>query len=771
MKKPELLAPGGSFLSAYYAFQAGADGVYLGMKEFSARKAAANFTPEQLRRLLGVARERGGRVYLALNTVVREEELPRAAETLFWAETLGLDGVIVQDLGVVELARRHFPALPLHASTQMAVHNSQGLAAAREMGLRRVILARELDFAAIRALREQNPDIELEVFIHGALCYSFSGLCLASWALTGRSGNRGDCAQVCRSLFRSQDGEGFFFSCRDLYLGPEVLRLAEIGIDALKIEGRMKSPEYVFHTVKLYREILDRAGELPPAELAELERRSALGFARKRTPGYFHDLRGERLLETRHPGHRLEADLSLRDGLQFFPAGDGGPVQFSVRGLRRDGREVSFARKGEEVEVDLPPEARPPQGRPPEVGQELFQLSSRFLDLPQPREGGFRPYRVPCSGTIELEGAAGGQAALRARVPALGFAWETRVRLEQATLRRSFAAVLQEVFQESGESLFRVEQVELRNRTGLADDRVFVPPSALKRARAAFYLALAQAFEQRRRDRLRQVEEDRETPEGAAAAGLAPAAASAQLCTPELLRLAARRQDLAPRARHGGQLRAGSGGGFGPPHPFAERGEGPAPEPAELAEVGGLRFLPLAPVDRSGDQAEWVLRLIAANPQTRFAIGLSNLAHLQLAQQLQERENVFFFADFHLYVANRFAASFLARRVPRLLFAMHWLEGPREHADALSSAVSLPLVRLDSSFRPPLFYGMGCPRGQGTLRVGGRGGCRDCPGGFEADLSQGRSRFLLRVRGCTAYLYAAPRRGGSAREAVPSEAS
>ncbi len=227
--KPELLAPGGSFHSAYYAFQAGADGVYLGMREFSARQAAVNFTPEQLRRLLGVARERGGRVYLALNTVVREQELPRAAETLNWAQELGLDGVIVQDLGVAELARRHFPSLVLHASTQMAVHNAAGLRVARELGFRRVILSRELDLDTIRGLRQGNPDIELEVFIHGALCYSFSGLCLASWALTGRSGNRGDCAQICRSLFRSEDGEGYFFSSRDLYLGHSRTRAGRAG--------------------------------------------------------------------------------------------------------------------------------------------------------------------------------------------------------------------------------------------------------------------------------------------------------------------------------------------------------------------------------------------------------------------------------------------------------------------------------------------------------------------------------------------------------------
>ena len=748
MKKPELLAPGGSFLAAYYAFQAGADGVYLGMQEFSARKAAANFTPEQLRRLLGVARERGGKVYLALNTVVREQELPRAAETLFLAESLGLDGVIVQDLGIGELARRHFPSLPLHASTQMAVHNSAGLRVARELGFRRVILARELDLDTIRALRAENPDIELEVFIHGALCYSFSGLCLASWALTGRSGNRGDCAQICRSLYRCEDGEGFFFSSRDLYLGPEVRELAATGIDALKIEGRMKSPEYVFHTVRLYRAILDRGEELGGEELEELERRSALGFARERTRAYIHDPRGECLIDAAYPGHRgallgkaesvrdgraalrLEADLSLRDGLQYFPeAGGREPVQFSVRGIRKGGREAPFARRGEAVEVELPPEGA---ARPPTAGQALFQLSSRFLDLPQPKEGAFRPYRVPCAGTIELAESPGGNARLgiTSRLPGPGeaFRWETEVPLERAASHRAFAPILEEVFGESGDSLLTLARVQFVNRTGLPDDALFVPPSALKKARAAFYRALGEAFEERRRERLRQVEEDRTE------APAAPAFTSAY---------AARRQDLSPRSQAGDPA----------PYPFVDGSLATPPKMEELAEAGGFRFLPLAPVSRREEQAGWVLKLIETHPEERFAIGLSNIAHLELARLLAGRQNVSFFADFHLYAANRFTVGFLARQVPGLLFATHWLEGSDEDARALEAAVGYPLVRLDAGFRPPLFYGMSCPRGQGALRVDGRTGCRDCPEGFDAPLAQGKNRFLLRVRGCTAYLY------------------
>jgi putative protease len=785
MKKPELLAPGGSFLAAYYGFQAGADGVYLGMKEFSARQGAANFTPEQLRRILGVARERGGKVYLALNTVVREQELERAAQILFWAESLGLDGVIVQDLGIYELARSHFPALPLHASTQMAVHNTGGLRVARELGFRRVILARELDFESIRRLRAENPDIELEVFIHGALCYSFSGLCLASWKLTGRSGNRGDCAQICRSLFRTADGEGFFFSCRDLFLGREVLRLMEIGIDAFKIEGRMKSPEYVYHTVRLYRALIDRGAQIHAGELSELERNAALGFARRRTSGYLGSLKGERLLDPEFPGHRgavlgtveevreelatvrLEADLSLRDGLLYFPpVGVRDPSQFSVRRILKDGREVPIARRAERVQIQLP-EASP--GSWPVAGQPLYQLSSRFLDLAQPKEGGFRPYRIPCRAEIVLAGQELGrgsekEAVLRVTVSCplfpQAFKWEAPLPLVRATGRNPLGPIVTRLFQEAGECPLEVREASWVNRSGQEDEAIFVPPSSLKKIKNGFYAALGRAFEQERQRRLEAVAADRR-PQAAPEGRHRPSAV--------LLEMVTRRGELAPRSESAGEA----------PHPFVDP-NGPLDLP-DLAVVDGWRFLPLPPVARlhEAEARRHLVELANGHPDVRFAVGLSNLAHLSLVRELGELANVAFFVDFYLYAANRFAVDFLRRRSANILFIYQWLEGSAEDARALADSQTgeVPLVWITADFRPPLFYGMSCPRGQGALpskeraagegfqRTAGEEGpgsdasafrCRDCPGGFTLPLTQGRNRFLLRVRDCTAYLYRLP---------------
>ena len=300
-----------------------------------------------------------------------------------------------------------------------------------------------------------------------------------------------------------------------------------------------------------------------------------------------------------------------------------------------------------------------------------IQLSSRSLDLPQPKEGGFRPYRVPCAGRVELStagsAAAGGEGqlvALRVRLtlPAAGgeFSWQTEIPLERASSRRDFAGILAEVFAESGDGLLTLARLELDNRTGLPDDALFVPPSALKKARAAFYRALEEALESRRRARLRAVAAD------ARAAPAAPAPAvtgrpQAAAALADLLRRA-RRQDLSPLHDDGDPA----------PHPFVGAS---AVQPEELASIEGFRVLPLPPVARAEDPADWAVQLVQTHPEQRFAVGLSNLSHLELARRLGGRPNVFFFADFPLYTANRFTAAFLARQVPGLLFATHWLEG------------------------------------------------------------------------------------------------
>lgn len=198
----ELLAPAGERSSAYAAFAFGADAIYTGLSRFSARAEAVNLTPGELEEITTHAHSlpRPRRVYVTLNTLLRESELPDLIRSLGLCEECGVDAIIVQDLGVAHLARKHFPSLRLHASTQLAIHNLEGVRAAARLGFRRVTLARELTLDEIKSIAQQAP-VQVEAFLHGALCYSYSGLCLYSSLLRGRSGNRGACAYPCRDSF------------------------------------------------------------------------------------------------------------------------------------------------------------------------------------------------------------------------------------------------------------------------------------------------------------------------------------------------------------------------------------------------------------------------------------------------------------------------------------------------------------------------------------------------------------------------------------------
>ena len=196
----ELLSPAGSFDAGFYALASGADALYLGLSAFSARKSAKNFSLDEFARIKALAESKGKKIYAAVNTVISEEEMPAAVGLLYDLNALGVDGIIVQDFGLLSVLRKNFPHICVHASTQMGIHNSAGVRVLQRAGVSRIILARELTLPEIGRIRRECPDAELEVFIHGALCYGFSGLCLASGILLGRSGNRGDCAQLCQHL-------------------------------------------------------------------------------------------------------------------------------------------------------------------------------------------------------------------------------------------------------------------------------------------------------------------------------------------------------------------------------------------------------------------------------------------------------------------------------------------------------------------------------------------------------------------------------------------
>jgi len=260
-KRIELLAPAGTMESFIDAINAGADAVYVGLVSFSARMRARNFTTKTLAYAVPYAHSRNVKVYVAFNTLVKQSELENAVHLLYQLEQIGVDGVIVQDIGIAAIVRSAFPALQLHASTQMAVHNSAGVLACEKLGMKRVVVARELTLEEITKVCAVKS-CEIEIFVHGALCYCFSGMCLASSFFGGASGNRGRCTQVCRRSFdnvdpQAQDNKGYFFSPNDLS-GIDLLpQFIAAGVKSLKIEGRMKSANYVSTVVAAYRMAID----------------------------------------------------------------------------------------------------------------------------------------------------------------------------------------------------------------------------------------------------------------------------------------------------------------------------------------------------------------------------------------------------------------------------------------------------------------------------------------------------------------------------------
>lgn len=284
MQKPELLAPAGSLESFHAAIEAGANAVYLGVEALNARLRAKNFRLKTLSFLVPYAHAKGVKVYVTLNTLVKNTELRGLIDLLYQLEQLQVDAIIVQDIGLAAIARQHFPKLPIHASTQAVIHNHQGALIAEKMGFERAILSRELSFSEIEQVQKKS-NIELEVFVHGALCYSISGLCLASSFLGGCSGNRGRCTQVCRRKMVGESESGFYFSPKDFSGIEYIPQFSKIGISSLKIEGRMRSAEYVHHVVSCYRTAIDS-----PEKIPEVEEKLQFDFGREKTPFFLGSL-------------------------------------------------------------------------------------------------------------------------------------------------------------------------------------------------------------------------------------------------------------------------------------------------------------------------------------------------------------------------------------------------------------------------------------------------------------------------------------------------
>ena len=298
----ELLAPAGSMEAVAAAVQNGTDAVYLGYGDFNARRNAKNFSEEEFAAAVSYCHLRGAKVYLTLNTLLTDRELPKAAEVAAQASAIGADAVLIQDLGVLRMLRQVAPDLPVHASTQMTLHNLDGVKMAADLGLTRAVLSRELSRDQIEYICQRAP-IEIEVFAHGALCMCYSGQCFLSSVIGGRSGNRGLCAQPCRLKYGWMDkADAYPLSLKDLSLAGHLRELRRMGVACVKLEGRMKRPEYVAVVTGIYARAIKEDREPTEEELEQLRAAfSRQGF----TQGYYLDQQGPDMFgvreETREP--------------------------------------------------------------------------------------------------------------------------------------------------------------------------------------------------------------------------------------------------------------------------------------------------------------------------------------------------------------------------------------------------------------------------------------------------------------------------------------
>ncbi|MCF7946280.1 MAG: U32 family peptidase [Spirochaetia bacterium] len=532
----ELLAPAGSFASAVYALQNGADAVYAGLKQFSARNKAVNLSFDELRRLVQFARtsEKGDggkfkKVYITLNTLIRDNELPKVYSLLYSLAYLSIDGVIIQDIGVLHMIREYFPEIPIHASTQAAAHSVEGVKTLASMGCSRVILSRELTLEEIAHIRKECPETELEVFVHGALCYGFSGMCLASSRLLDRSANRGVCGQICRTWFNfiSEDSQhkhiskgdihlktpGYFFSMKDLELGRKIAELRRIGIDSIKIEGRMKSPEYSSTVSRYYRSIIDQlelstanqkraapVSEKLDSDIENNKQKLRMLYSRSTTTAWlFYEQeqktrketnnKNDRLVSTEYPSHRgvplgkiisikgkritlqLAVKLSLRDGIHYFIEKNPKDTKFKAQSGNRAKNSIvlpeilearPFALTQIRNKNDLSVTCADPgetvsilSPDPIPKDAQLFKISDHASHLPQIKPTAFPLYKRPLKTKFHFT-----QEGMRI---VSSFSWTEKSKhfeqtytavIQNAKVKGKLRGSLEKTFRSSSESLF-----------------------------------------------------------------------------------------------------------------------------------------------------------------------------------------------------------------------------------------------------------------------------------------------------------------------------
>lgn len=741
----ELTLPAGSLQAALVAFNEGADAVYLGMRNFSARKEATNFSLEDLSKLKQLANEQDKKVYVAVNTLIDDSQLPEVIKTLRQIEFIGCDGVIVQDLGVAHLIKKQFPSLALHGSTQLATHTIEGVRELQRLGFTRVVLARELTLEEIQKIRDACPDIELKVFIHGALCYGFSGLCTASEQLCGRSANCGACAQICRSWFSLEADPaqsaalsptpkgketGWYFAMSDLKAGDVAKQLEEMGIDSLKVEGRMKGPSYTLAASRYYRAVLD--GKASDEEKQYLDEALSIVFARRQTRGWLADYgrtghnfeprTAPTLGSTSFPSHRgIPAakikvvkkdyaivttlhDLAIRDGLMFFTKGTKDPIEaikFSLSGIfGSNGRSLSTAYKGETVEVDLPQ-----KGPLPHAGEILYLISSHDQNPAQLTES-ISTTKHPLDTVVEVQEK---DLILTAVFEGKTICHTYEIEVNKAKKDQDLQQHLENVFNQSDTSYFGLGKITYVNKTSLEDKDVFLPLSWLKAIRRDWYACLDNEL-------ARWMTEDAKAQPEVTKVEKEILPARESLCTKDGLPYL----DISTLAKQ-----------------FADNKK---PEGILFFENEKF-YLPLSPVMFDEEQFFKDLNSIITylgkeGYLTKTRIGLNNMGQLPWAR---EHKEVACFFDIYLPLGNSESAKMALDLLPELAGAYLWME--RDTYE--EGKWPFTPTNVSSEFAPPLFISRSCFRHDSLMLS-----CVGCPLKGSWFVKQQNHRYHVMVNDC-----------------------
>ena len=493
----ELLAPAGSLEAFFAAMEAGADAVYCGLHSFSARAKAKNFSLQDLSAMSAYAHERGRKLFVTLNTLIKEEELPQVVDMLAAVSEAQVDAVILQDLAVWRLAREHFPELELHSSTQMTVHNVAGVKQLEQMGFTRAVLARELTLEEVAHIRSQTQ-MELEHFIHGALCFSFSGQCMFSSYLGGKSGNRGRCAQPCRRRYNVGGKHGYYFSPNDLSVIDLLPDLEQAGVSSFKIEGRMKSAEYVANVVRAYRLVMDALPAQRNAAREKARQRLKYSFGRTPTRGF---LSGEQPADLATPQRRGSTGRFLGDVTRV----DGGRLSFKSKDKVLLGDRVRVQPRNDQVGTAFTVKQMfAPKGKVNAMGPGPVSVATPFKDR---FRVGDAVYKVSSQQAFSMSDAAcrkrlqqvkpparpldlkvalqDEELHLHARVDGVELSSSSAVEVFPAQQSPLDAATLEQVFARSGTHPFELRNFEVEELPA-----VIIPPKQLKQIRREFYARL-----------------------------------------------------------------------------------------------------------------------------------------------------------------------------------------------------------------------------------------------------------------------------------------